>query len=129
VRAAPALLALVLACGGGGDDTPGNDDTGGDSDTPMTGTDGPVTTGTSLTDGDGPSGEPCPLIGLYVECGADGRTYCDEIAGSLQFGPCLTELECTLLEDQTCTMRCELVDGVPTWIPQDICGSEESGGQ
>lgn len=112
------LVPLALACDGGDDD----DDTGTTAATESIATTTSPTT-TQATGADSPTGMACPLLGLYVECGDDGRTYCDAIAGALQYGPCLTELACDITEPEDCFSRCELVDGVPTKIPQDICST------
>lgn len=75
-------------------------------------------------------GAPCSLAGLVLACersGVAGRTYCDEIDGSTQFGPCiiLAELDCELLCD-SCTGSCQLLEGVPTWVPEE-CMKSTSG--
>ena len=123
------VLTLALACGGEGttDAETGSDDSMGDAsgDAPTT---SPTTTpSTSPTTGTGdpehPSGQSCPLVGFFVECDGGGRTYCDEIAGVLRFGPCIDEAVCDISGSPSCDRHCELVDGVPTWVPdEDNCG-------
>ncbi|MDC0667729.1 hypothetical protein [Nannocystis radixulma] len=81
------------------------------------------------TGGTATPGDPCPLVGLYLACeqdGVPGQAFCDEIAGTLQFGACLPELECRLSDPDQCTQRCELVDGEPTWVAQE-CMESTSG--
>jgi hypothetical protein len=120
MRPAIVLSLLLLACGTGSSGSEGAS-----SDAPATTT--TTTTPTTGTSVDPPSGRSCPLLGLYVECEGGGRTYCDEFAGALRFGPCLDALDCDLSADGSCDGRCELIAGVPTWIADsDGCG--ESNG-
>lgn len=66
----------------------------------------------------GSPGAECPLKGMYRPC-AGGVTFCDQFGGELVFGPCVAEPACELAGDELCDMRCELVEGVPTWVPQE----------
>ncbi len=107
MRPALALSLLLLAC-----------NTGSSGDAGST-TEAPSTAAAASTTGDPPSGRGCPLPGLYVECDGGGRTYCDEIDGALRFGPCLDAVDCDLSSSASCNGSCELIDGVPTYVPPD----------
>ena len=128
MRAMIAVLMFALACGGSKDSETGAETgTGaaGSSSSSSSSTDAP-TTGEAQSP-EHPSGDSCPLLGLYVECDGGGRTYCDEFAGELRFGPCLAELACELSGPAYCERHCELVDGVPTWIEDgENCGMTSS---
>ncbi|MEZ4449674.1 MAG: hypothetical protein R3B09_09350 [Nannocystaceae bacterium] len=76
-----------------------------------------------------PSGTSCPLRGMYVPCvagGTEGQAFCDVIDGAQVFGPCLADPVCRLAESVSCDMHCELIAGVPTWVP-DVCDTSTSG--
>lgn len=76
-----------------------------------------------------PSGEPCPLVGLYVACerdGAEGLRFCDEFDGALEYGGCVLGVACELSTLDVCE-PCELVDGVPTRTPSP-CDDPPEGG-
>ena len=121
MRPAILLLTLALACGGEDSTDTGTADTSA----------GTATTTVAPTTGTGdpgsPSGESCPLLGLFVACDGGGTTYCDTIDGALRFGPCIAEVACDLAGPLSCDKHCELVDGVPTWIVDDACGGDSGG--
>ncbi|PCC75325.1 hypothetical protein SAMN02745121_03950 [Nannocystis exedens] len=74
-------------------------------------------------------GDPCPLVGLNLPCeqnGSAGLTYCDDIGGSVRFGPCIAEPDCDLLA-AACEGTCQLLEGVPTWVEQECSGESTSG--
>lgn len=123
-------LALALGCGGGSKDSDGASESDGLTEA-MTGmpTEG-TADGTTGSHSQRPSGQSCTLVGFFVACEGGGQTFCDEIDGALRFGPCIDAPVCELSGSATCDMRCELVDGVPTWIPDDGCmtsGASDSG--
>lgn len=123
MRRARLLLAGVIAAGCPGPGMEGTETSEGSS-TDADG--GSSTTMVGDTTDTGPSG-PCPLEGMYEACvvdGVEGVSYCDEIDGELQWGPCLLELACELGESLEGCQSCTLVDGVPTVIGSATCECE-----
>ena len=114
-------LSLALACATDPDAPP---DTAGDES-------GGETTGDESTSGESTASEPepCPLLGVFRGCDAAGRQWCDEIDGTLQWGPCLDAFDCELTDPHAnCTM-CTLVDGIPTIVPEpEPCGGSTGAG-
>lgn len=74
-------------------------------------------------------GDPCLLVGLHLACeqdGVAGRTFCDDIDGSVRFGPCIAAPDCDLLA-LACEGSCQLLDGVPTWVTEECMEGTSSG--
>jgi hypothetical protein len=73
-------------------------------------------------------GETCTEFMAENTCGAQSVQYCSQIAGDLEWGPCLseTEMECEPGEAADCdgwgTQTCSLYGGVPFWNT-DECDS------
>lgn len=55
-----------------------------------------------------------------------GRTFCDDIDGSVRFGPCIAAPDCDLLA-LACDGICQLIDGVPTWVTEDCMEGTSTG--
>ncbi len=112
---AAVAVAVAVACGGGSRDSEDGSETAGVTEA----TDTAATTGSQSQP---PSGQGCPLVGFYVACeGGGGQTFCDEIDGALRFGPCIEAPACDISGSASCDGHCELVAGVPTWVPEDGC--------
>lgn len=66
-------------------------------------------------------GESCTEFMAEATCGEVGVQYCSQIAGELEWGPCLSEaeMECSPGEAAECdgwgTQTCSLYGGVPFW--------------
>jgi hypothetical protein len=90
---------------------------------------GPAPTSDPDTGSSGDTGTAgvCPLEGMFVDCvvdGSDGVTYCDEIDGELQWGPCLPAPLCELGAALEGCQRCTLEQGVPTVTGSPSCTCE-----
>ena len=76
-------------------------------------------------------GDACPLVGMFRACtddtGNEGRAFCDDFGGLLQWGPCLTSVACELNESD-CDGMCLLESATPTWVEIDGgCGGGSTG--
>jgi hypothetical protein len=109
-----AVVTLVLACGGSSKDSEGGSETAGGTEATETA----VTTGSNSQ---APSGQSCPLVGFFVACEGGGQTFCDQIDGALRFGPCVDPPACDISGSASCDGHCELVEGVPTFVPDEGC--------
>ena len=105
---ASLLLALLVpACG----DASG--DAGDGSGTTASNDNGDTSGDDSGGEYEGPSG-PCQLEGMFDECTLDGEpgtVWCDEIDGSLSWGPCQTDPPCEFYDPQPGCQDCELIEG------------------